>query len=134
MAFLRFVVSTRHPDSGVEDGVFAAAYRLRDSPDVSAADRDSLTNSLAWFEAHLETPDRFNRSTSRGYYRRNTRGIAWFRDDAQECIARMHELKRVLEANGHPVTVIHEDRPGYIVYEDDVQVVAEPFSDTRTGA
>ena len=46
----------------------------------------------------------------------------------------MHELKRILEANGHPVTVIREDRIGFVIFEDDLQVVAEPFADTVTGA
>jgi len=45
----------------------------------------------------------------------------------------MFELKRVMEANGHSVHVVRENRVGYIVYEDDVQVIAEPFADTRTG-
>jgi hypothetical protein len=109
------------------------AYGLRDEPTVSAGDRQSIQDGLAWFEKHLATPDRFNRSGSKGYYRRTTRGIAWFRDSATECIAQMHELKRVLEANGYSVALVREDRVGYIVYEDDLQVVAEPFSDTRTG-
>ena len=45
----------------------------------------------------------------------------------------MHEIKRVLEANGHVVHIVREDRIGYIVYTDDAQVIAEPFADTRTG-
>ena len=93
-----------------------------------------LEEELAWFRNRLSTPARFNRSTSKGYYRRKTRGISWFRDTATECIARMHELKRILEANGHPVTVIREDRIGFVIFEDDLQVVAEPFADTVTGA
>jgi hypothetical protein len=127
MAFLRFVLSKRHPGSGFDDGLFGLAYTLRDSPDVILENREALRDSLAWFEKHLPTPKRFNRTTSKGYYRRNTRGIAWFRDSATECIARMHELKRLLEANGHLVSMIREERVGYIVYEDDLQVVAEPF-------
>jgi hypothetical protein len=132
MAFLRFVLSQRHPDSGVEDGVFSVAYELRDSPEVHPDDREQLRNDLAWFEQNLATPDRFNRTTSKGHYRRVTKGIAWFRDTASDCIARMHQLKRVLESNGHHVTMILENRIGYVVYEDDLQVVAEPFSETKT--
>ena len=45
----------------------------------------------------------------------------------------MHQLRHVLESNGHVVTMIQESRVGYIVYEDSLQVVAEPFSETRTG-
>ena len=82
----------------------------------------------------LATPRRFNRSTSKGYYRRAAKGIAWFRDTATEHVARMHEMKRIVEANGYVVTLVREDRIGYIVYEDETQVVAEPFTETRTGA
>lgn len=131
MRFLRFVVTDRHPDSGVSDGVFRAAYRLAESSDVAAGDREALRENLAWFEKNLRTPCRFNRSASKGWYRRRTRGIAWFRDSARECIARMYELSACLERNGYHVRQIREGRIGYVVYEDDLQVVAEPFSDTR---
>lgn len=29
--------------------------------------------------------------------------------------------------------MLTETRIGYVVYEDDLQVVAEPFADTKTG-
>jgi len=109
------------------------AYALRDNPDVALEDRDALREELVWFEKHLPTPTRFNRTISKGHYRRNTKGIAWFRDSATECITRIHRIKRVLESNGHPVTMIRETRIGYIVYEDALQVVAEPFAETHTG-
>lgn len=134
MAFMRFVLARRHPDSGVEAGVFGAAYDLRASKDLSPENRKSLEEALSWFEANLQTPERFTRSKSKGFYRRNTRGIAWFRDSAQEHLLKMHQLRHILEAHGHFVELIREERLGYIVYEDAVQVVAEPFSDTRTGA
>jgi len=133
MPFVRFILTERHPDSGFEDGLFHTAYRRREDSAVSAADRIELNDCLEWFEKHVKVPDRFNRSRSKGYYRRATRGIAWFRDSAAECIARMHRIKDVLERNGHQVTMLCETRLGYIVYEDDFQVVAEPFSETRTG-
>jgi hypothetical protein len=41
-------------------------------------------------------------------------------------------MKDVIEANGHVVEIIREERIGYVVYEDEAQVVAEPFADTRT--
>jgi len=128
------VVSKFHPDSGVENGLFGAAYVLRDDDDVREEDRSSLRDHLDWFAKNLATPRRFNRSTSKGYYRRAAKGIAWFRDTATEHVARMHEMKRIVEANGYVVTLVREDRIGYIVYEDETQVVAEPFTETRTGA
>jgi hypothetical protein len=85
VAYLRFVVSKQDPDSGVEAGVFGVAYKLSETPNVRVEDRESLRDALAWFERHRATPDCFNRSGSKGYYLRNTRGIAWFRDCAMWC-------------------------------------------------
>jgi hypothetical protein len=134
MAFMRFVLATRDPDSGVEEGLFQAAYSLRAVTDLSSENRKALEETLSWFEVNLQTPKRFNRTRSKGFYRRNTRGIAWFRDSAHEHLRRMHQLRQILESHGYAVDLIQEDRPGYIVYEDAVQVVAEPFSETRTGS
>ncbi|MGH9323358.1 MAG: hypothetical protein ACRD21_04675 [Vicinamibacteria bacterium] len=117
----------------MEDGLFGLAYELRDSPRVSRADRAALADVLTWFERHLETPSRFNRTKSKGFYRRNTRGIAWFKDTATEHVARMHVIGIILEHYGHVVEMLSEARVGYVVYEDAFQVVAEPFSDTTTG-
>ena len=133
MPFIRFIVTGLHPESGVEEGLFGPAYSLRDNPALGEAERSSLSETLAWFEKNLKTPPRFNRTRSKGYYRRNTKGIAWFRDTASECISRMHVLKRVLESHGTAVTVVRETHVGYVLYEDEAQVVAEPFADTRTG-
>jgi hypothetical protein len=132
MAYLRFIVAADHPDTGVADGVFRTAYALRDDPRVSSTDRELLAEKLAWFSNSLPVPKRFNRTSSKGYYRRKTRGIAWVRDNAREHITRMHEIKRVLEANGHVVHLLREERVGYVVYSDEAQVIAEPFADTRT--
>jgi hypothetical protein len=85
---VRFILTERHPDSGFEDGLFGAAYALRDDSAVSEEDRLTLNDCLGWFQKHVKVPDRFNRSTSKGHYRRATRRIAWFRDSAAECIAR----------------------------------------------
>jgi hypothetical protein len=133
MGFIRFVLARRHPASGVEDGTFGLAYELRDSPRVEAAGRTLLAETLAWFEKNLETPTRFNRTKSKGFYRRKTRGIAWFKDTASEHLSRMQQIKSVLENYGHSVVMLSEARIGYVTYEDAVQVVAEPFSDTQTG-
>lgn len=132
MRLLRFVVARRDVDSGVESGPFGAAYRVRDSVDVDPADREALAAHLAWFEANLERASRFNRTKSKGFYRRNTRGIAWFRDTATEHVARMHQIAAILERHGHPVTLLSEARVGYVTWEDEFQVIAEPFSDTQT--
>jgi len=131
--FIRFALARRHPDSGVEDGTFTLAYELRDSPHVEVTDRAVLLENLAWFEKNLKTPTRFNRTKSKGFYRRTTRGITWFKDSATDHLARMHQIKGVLERYGHSVMMLAETRVGYVIYDDAFQVVAEPFSDTQTG-
>jgi len=105
---------------------------MRDT-NTGGAIEHAIRQELNWFRNNLPVPTRFNRSRSKGYYRRGTKGISWFKDSAAECLARMHVLRQIAETHGQPITVVTEDRVGYIVDEDDVQVVAEPFADTRTG-
>lgn len=133
MTFLRFIVEEIDPDSGVAVGLFHCAYKLRDSIDVPEDDRKILREHLAWFEDRLPQPRRFNRTKSKGYYRRKTKGISWFRETAKEHLARMEAVRRIAEALGHSVRLIREERVGYVVYEDEYQVVAEPFKETRSG-
>lgn len=87
---------------------------------------------MVWFSANLELPDRFSKSSSKGNYLRDTKGLSWFKASAKEHISKAFELKSVLEGNGFVIEVLKENRVGYIVYEDDFQVVAEPFSETTT--
>lgn len=134
MAFIRFVLPVTNKDSTLNEGLFRLAYAFRDDPTVNDADRKLLIDITTWFDKNLLAPTRFNRTSSKGHYRRATRGISWFRDTATDCVTRMFELKRILETYGHHITVIQETRPGYVVYEDAFQVVAEPFSDTFTGS
>ncbi|MGJ5024124.1 hypothetical protein [Bradyrhizobium oligotrophicum] len=124
---LRFILRQPHPDTGVAEGIFGAAYRLRDDPTTSEQDRAELRVLLSWLEANLAVPRRFNRSTSKGYYRRRTAGVSWLKSTASEHVAQMRELAAVLERSGIQVSQIRTDRPGYVIFEDDHQLVAEPF-------
>ena len=45
-------------------------------------------------------------------------------------IRRMREYQQTLETYGLTVEMLRTERPGYIVYEDEHQVVAYPFADT----
>jgi hypothetical protein len=102
VAFLRFVLQKRDSDSGVEQGIFEAVYSLRDSNEIDPVDQFELKQLLTWFEDNVATPSRFNRTSSKGHYRRRARGIAWFRDSARECLKKMRELSGLLEIYGHP--------------------------------
>jgi len=43
----------------------------------------------------------------------------------------MHNLKAILEGHDIHVEIISTHNPGYIVYEDEHQVTAEPFQETN---
>jgi len=55
--------------------------------------------------------------------------VCWFKDTAKEHIAKAREMSCILGQNNIHVRVIKTQRPGYVVYEDEYQVVAEPFAD-----
>ena len=80
--FLRFTLERSNPDTGARDGIFETAYELRDSGILPKYEEQELTDLLRWFEEHLAEPDRFNRTKSRGYYRRATKGVCWLRPEA----------------------------------------------------
>ncbi|MEO1662408.1 MAG: hypothetical protein AAFR51_15575 [Pseudomonadota bacterium] len=129
---IRFVLQRSNQDSGSRDGFFSAAYDLANSQDSEVAFRNFLNQKLDWFENNLITPERFNRSKSKGYYRKKTKGIAWFKDTATEHLSVARKMVAILAEHGWFVDELKTDRPGYIVYEDAFQIVAEPFRDTIT--
>ena len=87
-----------------------------------------LDDTLDWFGSELNVPRRTYR-----WHKGWRDGYCWFRDSAREHILRMRTLAWVLGRNGYPMTMIHGDSPGYILYEDRYQVVAVPHRDSFVG-
>lgn len=133
MAFVRFTTLERSHVTGLPMGPFLAAGELLMDPSFGGPERDELAEAHGWICANLPVPVRFGRTTSKGHYRRNARGICWFKDSATDCLVQVRRIVGVLERRGWIVQQVVETRIGYIVYEDAWQVVAEPFADTRTG-
>ncbi len=127
--FIRFVVHRRDEDSGRRQGVFQVLFDMRRAGQLTAAEEATLKGLFKWFDDHLPEPGRLSRS-------RNPRAkrvaISWFKESATEHVRRMRELVAILDAHSVSVEVVRTDRPGYVVYEDDYQIAAEPFRDTRT--
>lgn len=90
---------------------------------------DRYNNVTDWFNENLQVPTKFSRSSSS---RAENKAISWFKDSAEESISKMREVRDILEVHGIVVYMIRTSRPGYIVYEDEIQIVAEPFADTNT--
>jgi hypothetical protein len=124
---IRFVVSELDPTSGRRQGLFQAAERLRESDDLEPGDRDQLERLGVWFNENLEKPLRLAMSPRP---HRKAQAISWFKDSARAHIAKMRELEEVLGRYGAAVQFIKTSRVGYVVYEDQFQVVACPFGDT----
>jgi hypothetical protein len=120
---------TRNPSSGVPDGLFVTAHDLVYDGELPGYYHRQLRALIDWFNENLERPTRFNSSTSKGAHRRDARGVSWYKDTAHEHISKMREISAILVERGYSVNERFTDRPGYIVYEDEVQIVAEPFSD-----
>jgi hypothetical protein len=117
---IRFVVGRKDEDSHVEQGVFQATARAIELGTITGTDADELNSLRAWFNENLEKPNSFGRG-------KHSLGICWFKVEASEHIARIWQMARILERHGIYVKKIKTDKPGYLVYEDDSQVVAEPF-------
>jgi len=128
--YVRFVVGKRDPDSVCDQGIFQAVYDLHDSGMLHRYEEAHVQELRQWFNDHLEKPSRFTASKP-PYYRKQSRALSWFKDSAHEHIRRVRELIAVLENHGVSARMIKSERVGYIVYEDEHQVVAEPFSDAK---
>jgi len=125
--YLRFVVAHIDRDSGRELGVFHVVRNLRDWGRLSRGAEARHDVIRKWFNDNLEKPTRFT-AAKPPYYRKQARAISWFKDSAREHISRVRELVAILEHHGISVRMLKTDRVGYIVYEDEYQIVAEPFA------
>jgi hypothetical protein len=128
--YLRFIVAEINEDSERELGVFHAARYLRDEERLHAHEEEQLDSIVQWFNEHLEKPTRFTASKP-PFYRKPNKAISWFKDTAHEHLARVRELVAILEHHGIAVRMLKANRVGYIVYEDEFQIVAQPFADTK---
>jgi len=128
--YLRFVVADIDEDSERALGVFHAVRYLRDAGKLYAYEEDQHDMVRWWFNENLEKPTRFTASKP-PFYRKQNKAISWFKHTASEHLARVRELAAILDDHGVPVRTLKAKRVGYVVYEDEYQIVAEPFADTE---
>jgi hypothetical protein len=122
--YVRFVSTRQHPNTGVQVGVFQTRLLLAKAEPMAEWDAARLSALKDWFNLHLEKPERVARSRRpNGHHA----AVSWFKVSAHEHIARARELAALLEQYGVPTRMLTTERPGYVVYEDEFQVAAEPF-------
>jgi hypothetical protein len=128
--FVRFALGQIDDSSQRGLGVFQALYRLRHEGKLYPYEEEHFRTVSRWFNENLQKPKRFT-TAKPPYYRKQSKAISWFRDTAHEHIARTYEMVAILESHGISVRMIKAERVGYVVYEDECQVVAEPFCDVQ---
>lgn len=124
--YLRFVLEQIDERTGKFAGLFTLAYHLRDENKLNHYEEAQVQELIKWFKKHLPIPDRFSKNKNNSH--KNTRGLSWFKPGSKEAINKMWELKLIIENHGFNIRVLKTDRPGYVVYEDEYQIVAEPFN------
>lgn len=124
---MRFVVPDIDEESQKDLGVFHAAKNLQRRGRLDPQEDDECERTMEWFDVNLERPTRFTASKP-PYHNKRSKAISWFKDSAHEHIRRVRVLVAILQNHGIAVRMLKTDRVGYVVYEDEYQIVAEPFA------
>lgn len=125
--FIRFVSGEIDQDSHVSAGIFCAAFKLLDKAVLHHDDYAELADLMAWFRVHLKGPFEYRLKSSW----RARRAICWFKPTAHGHLSRAWEMATILERNNVFIRMITTRRTGYILYEDEAQIFAEPFAEIR---
>jgi len=125
--YVRFVTTNLLVNLRMAAGVFRIVHKVEDDTQVPDYERERLRDLIDWFNENLRVPSRFSRSGRRREYK----AVCWFKPSARAHIEKMREIVWILEANGVFVQMIKTHNPGYIVYEDDYQIAAEPTAHLR---
>jgi hypothetical protein len=116
---LRFCLLRRDPGSHSPQGVFQAAFEIRDSGQLEPYEEEWLERELSWLRMHLPSPPCLRDEG-------NDRAISWFKPGAKRAIEKVRGIVALLESRGITVTMVTSADPGTIIYEDGSQVVAKP--------
>ena len=118
--FLRLIINKKDDASQAAQGIFVTSWQVVHAPETSKEDRWEIKKLLVWFDKHLPSPtNEFPPAT-----------IFWYKSEKTELIKKTWELASLLRKQGLIVGIIKTEKPGYIFYEDDYQIGAQPFKDT----
>lgn len=123
--FLRFITPKIDSRSGKETGLFTLVHQELDNGTLYYHEEVEVRQSLRWLETRLPTPTRFKRNKKEAH--RPRKGICWIRHEAEDFVSHMWRIKSILENHDIYVEVLRSDNPGYVVYQDEFQIVALPY-------
>jgi hypothetical protein len=124
--FVRFVIGKQDEQSHSRQGVFQAAFFLRDTGQLERHEEDWLEGELKWLRMHLKSPACLRASG-------NHRALSWFHPRARVAIRKVRSIAALLEEKGIFVNMVTTRDPGTIIYEDGLQVVAKPHRKRKRG-
>ena len=113
--FVRLSIDSTDPSSGHPQGILRATSAIEDDPRLSGFDRTKLKRAIRWFNRHLHAPKLWDR-----------RAVFWFRLEATSFREQAWPIVRVLQICGHSVWMTTSTSPGWIIYQDDLQIAAVP--------
>jgi hypothetical protein len=116
--------ATRANARGIFPGVFALVNGLYFAGELSDAQVALRREVHDWFNANLTNPA----DVDEGVFdrTRNPITLSWFKASAWACFAKLPTYLTILDAHGIGYERVSSYRPGRIVYEDALQVVAVP--------
>lgn len=127
--YLRFITDEIDLRTGKPKGMFTLAYELIQARVLSNNDEALLKGSLKWVEVNIPIPTRFSRTSNE--YRKNTGGLCWLKSESDEVVSKHWNIKNIVEITGYSIRLVKTENPGKMVYEDEFQIVALPFSNQK---
>ena len=118
--YLRFETLKKNEDNASLEGVFQAAFALRDSGKLSKYEQADLEKYLNWFNMHMKAPGCLKKQENR-------RAICWFHPRAKRPVTFIRHICFLLEEHGIHTQMIKSADPGIIIYEDGWQIAAKPY-------
>lgn len=115
--YIRFQTSVLCPRAGRPLGVFRATGVLEHEGRIEEYFRETLDESLQWFNKNLESPRIADKDRE---------CVFWFCADQQLFVGRLWDLVAILVEHHVEVRQVRTTDPGMIVYRDDYQVAAVP--------
>lgn len=110
---------------GAKIGIFGLANGLAREGALTDEDYQWWARANAWFDAAYPDPSSIDPSV---YVRAvNPKAQAWFKTTAGHLLAGVPQYLALLERYGVSWEVARTSNPGIILYEDDVQVVVNPY-------
>lgn len=122
--YLRFVTATQDEDSRKKQGLFHSANRLKQEGELDRYESEVVERIFRWFNDNVKVPWLLKAPG-------NNRCLSWFKPEAKQALHLMWEMYYLLQSKGVSVEVLKENDIGEIKYEDEVQVVAQPYRHNR---